>query len=158
MILARFASTLLLASLGACLAAGPAAAAKHCTQDGAEKYIVDSEAAWAASTAGSDISVPKRILADDYVGVGSGGHLFDKSAMLKEAAEGPADFLSDHQDYAHVRFFSSYLAVAQGASTFTRKTGDQTSTGRFIWTDTWICRAGRWQVVASEDVIAPVTH
>jgi hypothetical protein len=27
--------------------------------------------------------------------------------------------------------------------------------GRFVWTDTWLQRNGRWQIVAAEDLIAP---
>jgi len=27
--------------------------------------------------------------------------------------------------------------------------------GRFVWTNTWILRNGKWQIVASEDLIAP---
>ena len=26
--------------------------------------------------------------------------------------------------------------------------------GRFAWTDTWLRRNGRWQIVAAEDLIA----
>jgi hypothetical protein len=28
-------------------------------------------------------------------------------------------------------------------------------TRRFVWTDTWIRRNGKWQIVAGEDLIAP---
>jgi hypothetical protein len=27
--------------------------------------------------------------------------------------------------------------------------------GRFVWTDTWVRRKGKWQIVAAEDLIAP---
>jgi len=27
--------------------------------------------------------------------------------------------------------------------------------GRFVWTDTWIRRNGKWQIVAAEELIAP---
>ena len=27
--------------------------------------------------------------------------------------------------------------------------------GRFVWTDTWLRRNGKWQIVAVEDLIAP---
>jgi hypothetical protein len=33
-----------------------------------------------------------------------------------------------------------------------KRTGER---GRFVWTDTWIRRNGRWQIVAAEDLIAP---
>jgi hypothetical protein len=28
---------------------------------------------------------------------------------------------------------------------------------RFVWTDTWIRRNGKWQIVAAEDLIVPET-
>jgi aminopeptidase C len=28
--------------------------------------------------------------------------------------------------------------------------------GKFVWTDTWIKRAGKWQIVAAEDLVPPV--
>ena len=31
---------------------------------------------------------------------------------------------------------------------------DQKERGRFVWTDTWLQRNGRWQIVAAEDLIA----
>jgi len=43
--------------------------------------------------------------------------------------------------------------VAQGNETWHKKSGE---TGRFVWTDTWLKRNGRWQIVAAEDLIAPV--
>ncbi len=42
-------------------------------------------------------------------------------------------------------------AVAQGSESWVRQTGER---GRFVWTDTWILREGRWQIVAAEDLIA----
>ena len=42
-------------------------------------------------------------------------------------------------------------AVAQGSESWVRQTGER---GRFVWTDTWILREGRWQIVAAGDLIA----
>ena len=39
-------------------------------------------------------------------------------------------------------------------STWVRRTGTPLR-ARFVWTDTWILRNGKWQIVASEDLIAP---
>jgi hypothetical protein len=116
-----------------------------------ERYIVESESAWASSVATNDASVVERILADDFVWV-LDGRVLNKATAVEEAGKGPSDFLSNTLEYAHVRFFGD-TAVVQGSEMWTRK-GDKM--GRFVWTDTWLRRNGRWQIVASEDVSVPV--
>ena len=121
------------------------------TQAAVEKYIVTSEEAWAKSVATSDASVVKRILADDFIWV-LDGRLLDKKTAVKEAAEGPGSFLSNDPDYVRVRFFGD-TAVAQGSETWTRKNGRR---GKFVWTDTWVKRAGCWQIVNAQDTVVPL--
>jgi ketosteroid isomerase-like protein len=133
------------------LAAGTARAGDGYSQTDAEKYIKDSEAAWAESVATNDASVVKRILADDCVWVLDGEVLL-KPRAVSDAQRGPGDFLSNHLDYANVRFFGD-TAVVQGSETWTRKGGRK---GRFVWTDTWVRRNGQWQIVAAEDVSVPI--
>jgi len=45
--------------------------------------------------------------------------------------------------------------MAQGDEIWVRYSG-QPLTGRFVWTDTWLFRNDKWQIVAAEDLIAPV--
>lgn len=122
-------------------------------QSEAERYITSSEAAWAASVATNDASVVERILAEDCVWV-LDGRVLGKSQAIAEAKSGPGDFLSNHLDYAHVRFFGD-TAVVQGSEIWTRKGGRK---GRFVWTDTWLRRDGKWQIVAAEDVSVPIKN
>lgn len=124
------------------------AASRDClSQKEAEQYIVASEAAWAASVATNDSSVVKRILADDVVWV-MDGEVIDKRAAISGAEEGPGDFVSNRLLYAHVRIFGD-MAVVQGSEAWEQKGGNK---GRFVWTDTWLCRNGQWQIIAAEDV------
>ena len=76
----------------------------------AEKYIKDAESDWAESVSTGDASVVRRILADDVVWV-LDGEVLDKAHAVADAAAGPGDFLSNHLDYVHVRFFGN-TAVA----------------------------------------------
>jgi len=126
-------------------------APKFTRQTAVERYIVASEEAWAKSVATNDASVVKRILADDFLWV-LDGRLVDKKNAVKEAAEGPGSFVSNEPDYVHVRFFGN-TAVAQGSETWTRKDGRR---GKFVWTDTWVRRAGCWQIVNAQDTVVPL--
>ena len=133
------------------LAAETVQASDTYSQVEAERYIKESEAAWAESVATNDASVVKRILADDFVWV-LDGEVLNKARAVSDAEKGLGDFLSNHLDYAHVRFFGD-TAIAQGSETWTRKGGKK---GHFVWTDTWLPRHGQWQIVAAEDVSVPV--
>jgi ketosteroid isomerase-like protein len=113
----------------------------------AEKYIKDSSSAWAESVATNDASVVSRILTDDFVWVRE-GRVLDKSHAVTLAQQGPGDLVSNHLDYANVRFFGD-TAVVQGGETWTRKGG---RSGHFVFIDTWVERGGVWQIVAAVDV------
>ncbi len=123
------------------------------SQADAERYIKASEAAWAESVSTNDPSVVRRILASDFVWV-LDGEVWNKARTVADAKAGPGDFLSDHLNYAHVRFFGD-TAVVQGSETWTRKGGRK---GRFVWTDTWIRRKGQWQIVQAEDITVPIKN
>jgi ketosteroid isomerase-like protein len=116
-----------------------------------ERYIVESERQWAESVATGDSSVVERILADDFVGVDPKGRLYDKAKMITDTRDARQYFASNHLNEIKIRFYGE-TAIAQGDESWERRTGER---GRFVWTDTWIRRNGRWQIVAAEDLIAP---
>jgi ketosteroid isomerase-like protein len=115
--------------------------------DYAEKYITQSADDWAQAIAKGDTSTIARIMADDFRGVSSRGELYDKKTMIRQSIE--RKYLSKPEVYdVTIRFFGK-AAVAQGYETWT-KLSDSTST-KSIWTDTWIYRNGKWQIVAAQD-------
>jgi len=118
----------------------------------AEQYIRESEKQWAESVASGDTSVIVRILADDFIGVDPDGNQYDKQTMVRETASAPKYFLSNHLNDVRVRFYGN-TAVAQGDETWMKR--NDSSIGRFVWTDTWVRRKGKWEIVAAEDLIAP---
>ena len=116
------------------------------------KYICDSERAWAESVASGDTSAVKRILSDDFIGVDPKGQLYRKPEMIADTAKAPNYFSSNRLNDVIVRFYGN-MVVAQGSETWTRKKNGEV--GRFVWTDTWLKRGGKWQIIAAEDLIAP---
>jgi ketosteroid isomerase-like protein len=116
-----------------------------------ERYIIDSERHWAESVATGDTSAIQRILADDFIGVDPKGHLYTRQQMIDETRNAPKYFVSNRVNGVKVRFYGR-MAVAQGSETWEKRSGEG---GRFVWTDTWLRRNGRWQIVAAEDLIAP---
>jgi hypothetical protein len=123
----------------------------HYDQKGAERYIIESERQWAESVASGETTAVQRILADDFVGVDPKSRHYDKSGMVSDTRNAPKYFVSNHLNAVKVRFYGD-TAIAQGDESWQQHSGER---GRFVWTDTWIRRNGRWQIVAAEDLIAP---
>ncbi|QWT22181.1 nuclear transport factor 2 family protein [Bacillus sp. NP157] len=120
-------------------------------QAAAEAYIRAGEKAWAESVASGDTTAVKRLLAEDFVGVDPEGSQYDKAQMVHDTALGPKTFASNHLNDIKLRFYGT-TAIAQGSESWVKKSGAK---GRFVWTDTWLLRDGKWEIAAAEDLIAP---
>ena len=117
----------------------------------AEKYIIECATDWAESVVTGDKSRRKVYFADDFVGTGTDGDRYDKSAVIRET--GPSDvYVSNTINSIEVKFYGE-TAIAYGDETWVKKDG---SSGRWVWTDIWLRRDGNWQIVAAQDVDAPV--
>jgi ketosteroid isomerase-like protein len=139
----------------AALALSGQAAAK-CTAIGPHpatvlRYVCDSERAWAESVASGDPSAVQRILSEDFIGVDPDGKQYRKAEMIADTVKAGTHFSSNEIGDVIVRFYGN-MAVAQGSETWTRKSGEK---GRWVWTDTWLRRNGKWQIIAAEDLQAP---
>jgi hypothetical protein len=91
------------------------------------------------------------MLADDFVGVDPKGVLYNRQQMVADTRNAPKYYFSNRLNAVKVRFYGD-TAIAQGSETWEKHNGER---GRFVWTDTWLQRNGRWQIVAAEDLIAP---
>ena len=118
-----------------------------------EAYMRKAEADWADLAVKNNPGLTERILADDYVGVNSDTVVRNKAKMIAGAnAEPSGQFASSKLDYVHYRHFGDTV-LAQGAESLQRKDGGPDLS--LIWTDVWMWRGGKWQVVASQDSVLP---
>lgn len=129
-----------------------------CTSEGPHEpavlqYICQGARGWAESVASGDTTTVQRILADDFVGVDPKGQMYRKAEMVANTAKGPEFFSSNAINDVLVRFYGN-VAVAQGSETWVRKKGEPVH-GKFVWTDTWLNRDGKWQIIAAQDVVVP---
>ena len=117
------------------------------------KFMIASEAKWAnaACSAQPDLHV---FIADDYQGTSTTGSRYPKADAI---AEDPNKQARDCQlGDVKVRFFGDSIAVAYGSESRIQKAADGTEAKRCqVWTDTWLRRSGRWQIVAAQDTIIP---
>ena len=115
----------------------------------AENYIITSSQEWAEAINLGDSLAIDRIMADDFVGVSLRGEIYDKPKMISESITKANQYYKPRVFNVKIRFYGS-AAVAQGNETWT-KLSDSTSTTN-IWTDTWIYRNKKWQIVAAQDL------
>jgi hypothetical protein len=122
--------------------------------DKTAKYIVDMERKWAEGVC-VDNGVVAGLLAEDFQGTSTEGSRFQKPDELKD--EKSARTAHDcGLDEAKVRFFGDSLAVVYGREHAVGKDKSQPSAKVCqVWTDTWMQRDGRWQIIASQDNRVP---
>ena len=131
----------------------PATAAAQRPSDAeSETYMRKAEADWADLAVKSNPGMTERILADDYVGVNSDTVVRDKAKMIGGENEVSGTYKSSKLDYVHYRHFGDTV-IAQGGESLQRKDGGPDHS--LIWTDVWMWRDGKWQVVASQDSVLP---
>ena len=128
------------------------AQASHWAQadDKTAQYIIEMERKWAEGVC-ADNGVVAGLLADDFQGTSTQGARFKKADELKDEK----DAHTAHDcglDEAKVRFFGDSIAVVYGSEHAVGKDKSQPNTKVCqVWTDTWLKRSSKWQIVASHD-------
>ena len=116
-------------------------------------FITAVEAKW-ASLACSPQPDLKDVIASDFQGTSTKGQRYGK----EEAITTDTKSLSRDCQLGEVkvRFFGDSIAIAYGAENRMIKDNNGKETKRCqVWTDTWLKRAGKWQIVAAQDTIVP---
>jgi len=122
-------------------------------QDKVREQILKSSQVWASVGVTGDPAPLETLFADDFIGTDSEGKLYTKKDFINFIKSAPAPFVSNKVNEVKVRFFGN-IAIAQGNETFKLKDG---AAGRFFWTDIYLLRDGRWQIVAAQDMMAPAS-
>ena len=122
------------------------------TSDKTVQSIVDLERKWAEGVCVNN-GVVAGLLADDFQGTSTSGARFTKADELREGAHTAHDCGLDE---ARVHFFGGNLAVVYGSEHAVGKDKSQPAAKVCqIWTDTWLKRSGKWQIIASQDNRVP---
>jgi hypothetical protein len=117
------------------------------------KFMLAAEAKWANSACSPQPDL-KDIIADDFQGTSTKGLRYGKEDAI---TSDPKSVSRDCQlGEVKVRFFGDSIAIAYGAENRMAKEDDGKETKRCqMWTDTWLKRGGKWQIVAAQDTIVP---
>ncbi len=118
--------------------------------DKTAKYMVDMERKWAEGVC-ADNGVVAGLLAEDFQGTSTKGEHYTKADELKD--EKSVRTARDcGLDEAKVRFFGDSLAIVYGHEHAVGKDKSQPNAKVCqAWTDTWLKRDGKWQIIAAQD-------
>jgi hypothetical protein len=117
------------------------------------KFIIAAETKWANSACSLQPDL-KDVIADDFQGTSPSGRRYGKKDAI---SSDPNSLSRDCQlGEVKVRFFGDSIAIAYGEESAISKAKDGKETKHcLIWTDTWLKRAGKWQIVAAQDTKIP---
>ena len=113
--------------------------------------IKQLEQDWTDAMKAGDVDKIGQILADDWTGVGYDGSKETKQSLLAGVKSGKYKAESVENGPMDVKVLGS-VAVVQGSDTEKSVTNGKDSSGKYVWTDVWVMRDGRWQAVASQSV------
>jgi hypothetical protein len=117
--------------------------------------MIEQETGWADMACGGKW-VATELLADDFKGTSPNGGHYGKPTG--QPADDPnAKWSTDCRlDEADVRYFGPSTAVVYGKESKTVPLADGKQERRcLVWTDTWLQRNGKWQIIAVQDSRIP---
>lgn len=129
-----------LALLAGCAASGPT------SRPNAEAELRAAERAWLDAYDDNDVEAMRRIVADEFAIVYANAAVLDKAETIGLLSPGTPDDPATRQftENTTVRLYGD-VAILTGVYVNEGPNG----TNRARYTDTWLWRDGRWQVVAS---------
>ena len=94
----------------------------------------------------------KEVFADEFQGTGTNGTRYGKEEALSTDINN-LDRQCQLGD-VKIQFFGDDVAIAYGNESSIRKGADGKEYKRcLVWTDTWLKRDGKWQIIAAQDNI-----
>ena len=119
------------------------------SSSGVEDKIKKLEQDWADATIKGPAAVDQ-FEADDIITTDPSGRVTDKTQDKKDLSSGDLKFQSMELSDLKVHVYGN-VAVATGANKLKGTYKGQDISGTYRFTDTWVKRNGKWQVVASQD-------
>jgi hypothetical protein len=147
----RFGIPILLA-IGSLMAAGEAVCGDAPPDSAAtSRWMVEQEKAWAEQSCGKPW-VLTDLLAADFHGTAPKGSRYDKPGKAPDYDPETRWHTDCRLLGADVRFFGQNVAVVYGSESSVAPLPESKQERRcLVWTDTWLKRDGKWQIIAAQD-------
>ncbi len=117
-----------------------------------EQILIQMEHDWSEADLHRDATALQRILAEDWIGIDFEGNVLNKQQALLGIASDSGSLDSTVLRDMKVRVYGN-TAVVTGTDTETGDYHGRDSSGRYMWTDVFVRRAGRWQAVSSQSTL-----
>jgi len=130
------------------------AQAKPEPRDPDARTLLQLEDSWAVALVRRDGATFRRLLADGFVYT-ENDRTSTREEVLHEAEAGSDKVEAAHNEDMRVYRFGPTAAVT-GWLIVRGRGADGPFDRRYRFTDTWVRRGGRWQIVAAHDYLAPV--
>lgn len=119
--------------------------------DPTAKFMIDAERQWAEDGCTHN-TIANQILADDFQGTSPEGKRYTKQQAVASAHDTSKTAADCRLLDARVRFFGDDLAMVYGSESSVRPAKNGSDEKRcLIWTDTWLKRNSKWQIIAVQD-------
>jgi hypothetical protein len=122
-------------------------------QDADTRALLQLEDDWASALVKRDRVTFERLLADGFVYT-ENDQLMDRRAVLNSVVGGSDTVAVAHNDSMVVHRFGPVTAVVTGWLVVGGRGVNGQFQRRYRFTDTWVKRGGRWQIVAAQDYVA----
>ena len=133
----------------ACLAAAAGIGA----QGSSEQQLLQLERDWCTASLKRDAALLGRILADDYTGVSNRGMALTKSETIAGLSDKTSGTTACVDSDMKVRIYGDTAVVTGLGTRSGTYQGKPFTDRRFLWTDVFVRRDGRWQCVASQGTV-----
>ena len=138
--------------LGGCILAPLQAQTPH-KQDTAVQALLRLEDDWALGLTRRDAVLFRRLLADGFVYT-EDDRTVDRDAVLRDIVAGPDTVEAAHNEDMKVHRFGT-TAIVTGWLVVGGHGSQGPFSRRYRFTDTWVRRGARWQIVAAHDYLVP---
>jgi len=116
-----------------------------------QQTLMQMERDWAEAGVKNDAAAVGKFIAEDWVGIDFEGKTITKAEVMADMKSGASATQSEELGPLKVRVFGN-TAVVTGSDTEKSTYKGKDSSGKYVWTDVWAMRDGRWQAVASQSV------
>jgi len=121
------------------------------TQDAEARALLQLEDDWALALVRRDATVFRRLLADGFIYT-EDDRTVGRDDLLRDIVAGPDTVEAAHNEEMRVHRFGS-TAVVTGWLVVRGRGASGPFDRRYRFTDTWLRRGGRWQIVAAHDYL-----
>jgi ketosteroid isomerase-like protein len=122
-------------------------------QDTDARALLRLEDEWAVGLTRRDAAVFRRLLADGFIYT-EDDRTVGRDDVLRDVVAGPDTVETAHNEEMQVHRFGT-TAIVTGWLVVAGRGTRGPFNRRYRFTDTWVRRGGRWQIVAAHDYLVP---